>query len=199
MSLHNLSVGGNGKSFSDVKANDIECNNLSVANMMNVTDINVLGNITGIALNNLDDVSYIAGPNNGEVLTYDSLFQEWQNKPAAGGGLLEFDFVESDALSPPSSVGLDLDKELTICNNNGTGFGGTWTVKLPDGVEKGQEKKLSFPLSGVTNTISNNILGTFSKGYTNCTLSGSNQPGFANFVWDGSVWIIIGESAVTFS
>ena len=198
MSLHNLSVGGNGKSFSDVKANDIECNNLSVANMMNVTDINVLGNITGIALNNLDDVSYIAGPNNGEVLTYDSLFQEWQNKPAAGGGIT-IDVINSDALAPPSPVVLTLTNTLTIANNLGTGFGGTWILTLPNGSTVGEEKKISLPLSGVTDTISNQVQGTFSKGYTNCTLSGSNQPGFVSFVWDGSVWIIIGESSATFS
>ncbi len=85
MSLHNLSVGGTAKSFADIKADDIECNNLSISNALNVQDLNVLGNTTGIALNNLDDVSYVAGPNNGEVLTYDSLFQEWQNKPISAG------------------------------------------------------------------------------------------------------------------
>jgi hypothetical protein len=69
----------------DIGCDDLNCKNLAVSNMMNVNDINVLGNVTGIALNNLDDVSYIAGPNNNEVLTYDSLFGEWQNKPIPSG------------------------------------------------------------------------------------------------------------------
>ena len=90
MSIANLSSQGE-KQWNNIDCNVIECNQIntdimSISDSLTVTDLNVLGNTTGIALNDLDDVSYPAPPNNNDVLTWDNLFQEWQPKPAGGGG-----------------------------------------------------------------------------------------------------------------
>lgn len=76
-------------------------------------DLQVLGTVTGISLDDLDDVSYPAPPTDNQVLTYDSLFGEWQPKdktclagsaiitstillPTGYSGPLPFDSVEFD-------------------------------------------------------------------------------------------------------
>ena len=67
MSIANLSSQGE-KQWNNIDANVIECNQLvtdqlTVSDSLTVTDLNVLGNTTGIALNDLDDVSLSSSTN----------------------------------------------------------------------------------------------------------------------------------------
>ena len=83
MSLHNLKSGGLNKQFADIGANGVECVNLSVSNAINVEDINIIGDITGVSLSNLSDCTVLT-PLNGQTLVYDTVFGEFQNATVSG-------------------------------------------------------------------------------------------------------------------
>lgn len=102
--------------------------------------------------------------------------------------VIDYDTVESDTNSPPTSSSVTLDKVLTICRNNDNGgFGSTWAVTLPNGTIDGQIKRLLVPRSGTTNTVSTTFSGQFSNGLSSVELGGTNQPQSITLMWNDTL------------
>lgn len=73
-------------------AGDTNLKNLYVDNVV------INNNVTGIKLNNIDDV-YVPNPSDGQVLTFDGATGNWVSKPAGDSIKLE-DLADTDSASP---------------------------------------------------------------------------------------------------
>lgn len=112
---------------------------------------------------------------------------------------LTFDTLTSTIANIPAASSATLACDITLLDNQGSGYGTSWVVTLPSASQVGFVKRFSCPASGSTGAVSTELSGQFAGGYTKCRLAGGSQPTSVGFVWTGTAWAELCAESVTYS